>query len=74
MTTSAKVALGICGAITAGVVISLLVAPEKSKEFTRRIRKTAGKWVDKMGNVFSKVEDDAADLKVRTRQVRTAME
>jgi len=74
MTTSAKVALGICGAITAGVVISLLVAPEKSKEITKRIRKTAGKWVDKMGNVFSKVENEAAELKFRPRQIRTTMD
>lgn len=74
MTTSTKVALGICGAITAGVVIALLVAPEKSKEITRRIRKTAGKWVDKMGNVFSKVENEATDLKIRPRQLRTTMD
>ena len=74
MTTSAKVALGICGVITAGVVIGLLVAPEKSKELSRRIKKTAGKWVDKMGNVFSRVENEEADLKVRTKEVRTAME
>ena len=74
MTTSAKVALGICGAVTAGVVITLLVAPEKSKDITRRIRKTAGKWVDKMGNVFSKVENEAAELKLRPRQIRTTMD
>ena len=74
MTTSAKVALGICGAITAGVVIALLVAPENSKEITKRIRKSAGKWVDKMGNVFSKVENEAADLKLRPRQIRTTMD
>lgn len=74
MTTSTKVALGICGAITAGVVIALLVAPEKSKEITRRIRKSAGKWVDKMGNVFSKVENEATDLKIRPRQLRTTMD
>jgi len=74
MTTSAKVALGICGAVTAGVVITLLVAPEKSKDITRRIRKTAGKWVDKMGNVFSKVENEAEELKLRPRQIRTTMD
>lgn len=73
MTTSAKVALGICGAIAAGVIISLLVAPEKSHEVTRRIRKSAGKWVDKLGNVFSKVESESAHLKSQAEKVKATL-
>lgn len=72
MTRKAKLALGICGALVAGVVITLLVAPEKSKEVTRRIKKSAGKWVDKLGNVFSKVaEEQVEGLAHKTRQVIT---
>lgn len=64
MTKKAKLAVGISAAILAGVVITLLVAPEKSKEVTKRIKKSAGKWVDKLGNVFSKVaEEQLADVK-----------
>ncbi len=72
MTRKAKLALGICGALVAGVVITLLVAPEKSKEVTRRIKKSAGNWVDKLGNVFSKVaEDQVEGLRQKSRQVLT---
>lgn len=64
MTKKAKLAVGISAAILAGVVITLLVAPEKSKEVTKRIKKSAGKWVDKLGNVFSKVaEEQLTDVK-----------
>jgi hypothetical protein len=62
MTTKAKILLGVCGALAAGVVISLLVAPEKTKKVGRNLKKSAGKWVDKMGNIFSRVEHEAADM------------
>ena len=54
MTRKAKIALGICSVLAAGVVIALLVAPEKSKEVGNRIKKSTGKWVDKLGNIISK--------------------
>ena len=72
MTRKAKVALGICGALVAGVVITLLVAPEQSKQVTKRIKKSAGKWVDQLGNVFTKAaEEHVGDLKARAQQVRS---
>ena len=71
MTRKAKIALGICGAVVAGVVITLLVAPEESKKVTKKIKKSAGKWVDQLGNIFTKVaEEHAGDVKKHVDRVK----
>ena len=71
MSTS-KLALGICGALAAGVVIGLLLAPEKGSEIRKRLKKTAGEWVDHLGNVFTHVEDDVEEVKQKARNIKTA--
>ena len=71
MSTS-KLALGICGALAAGVVIGLLLAPEKGSEMRKRLKKTAGEWVDHLGNVFTHVEDEVEDVKQKARNIKTA--
>jgi len=71
MSTS-KLALGLCGALAAGVVIGLLLAPEKGSEMRKRIKKTAGEWVDHLGNVFTHVEDEVEDVKQKARNIKTA--
>ena len=53
MTTTTKVALGILGAAAAGVVIGLLIAPEKGSEIRSRIKRTAGEWADNLSHLFS---------------------
>jgi gas vesicle protein len=53
MTSTAKIALGILGAAAAGVVIGLLIAPEKGSEIRGRIKRTAGDWVDNLSHLFS---------------------
>ena len=42
MTSRNKVLLGILGAAAAGVVIGMLIAPEKGKDMRKKIKKTAG--------------------------------
>jgi gas vesicle protein len=58
MTTTAKVALGILGAAAAGVVIGLLIAPEKGADTRKRIVRTAGDWVDNVSHLFSNAKED----------------
>jgi gas vesicle protein len=54
MTTTGKIALGILGAAAAGVIIGLLIAPEKGSEVRNRIKRTTGSWVDNVGHLFNK--------------------
>jgi gas vesicle protein len=54
MTTRGKIALGVLGAAAAGVVIGLLIAPEKGSEVRKRIKHTTGTWADNVGHLFKK--------------------
>ena len=78
MTTGTKVVLGILGAAAAGVVIGMLIAPEKGTEMRARIKKTAGDWVDNLSNLFVKGKEELEELSSTTadksRQVRSAVE
>jgi len=74
MTTGTKVLLGILGAAAAGVVIGLLIAPDKGSETRKRIAKTTGDWADQVGNVFKKTRDQYNDLKDRARNMKSAAE
>jgi len=53
MNTKSKVLLGILGAAAAGVVIGLLVAPEKGSDMRKKIRKTAGDWADNLSHLWT---------------------
>jgi gas vesicle protein len=78
MTTKSKVLLGILGAAAAGVVIGLLIAPEKGKDMRKKIRKTVGDWSDELGHLWERgkaaAEDRMEDLKEKARQARSSAE
>lgn len=78
MTTKSKVLLGILGAAAAGVVIGLLIAPEKGKDMRKKLRKTVGDWTDELGNLWAKgksaVSDNLDDMKDKARQARSSAE
>ena len=78
MTTTSKVILGILGAAAAGVVIGMLVAPEKGEETRKRLRKTAEDWADSMSNLWARgkeaTEDVAKEMKEKAGYARTAAE
>lgn len=61
MTTTTKIALGILGAAATGLVIGLLIAPEKGSETRSRIKRTAGGWVDNLGDLFSKAKNEVKE-------------
>jgi gas vesicle protein len=78
MTTRSKVLLGILGAAAAGVVIGLLVAPEKGADMRKRISRTAGDWADSMSHLWSNgkaaAESAMADVKEKAGKANKVKE
>ena len=56
MTTSAKIAIGIAGAAAAGVLIGLLIAPDKGVETRKKISNSTASWVNSVGKLFTKAK------------------
>ena len=78
MTTQSKVLLGILGAAAAGVVIGLLIAPEKGVDMRKKIRKTAGDWADNLGQLWASgkeaAEDGLSGVKEQVKQAKSSAE
>jgi gas vesicle protein len=77
MATKSKVILGVLGAAAAGVLIGLLIAPEKGKDMRKKIRKTAGEWADNLGELWTRgkeaAEDAAEDAKDKVRKKKESL-
>jgi len=74
MTTGTKVLLGILGAAAAGVVVGLLIAPEKGSETRKRLASTAGDWADQVGGLFKNGRNEYENLKDKARGMKSAAE
>ncbi len=74
MTTKTKIALGLVGAAAAGVLIGLLIAPEKGKDMRKKLKKTAGDWAENLSTLFVKGQEEVEDLKDKGRNVKAAVE
>jgi gas vesicle protein len=74
MNSRTKIALGLLGAAAAGVALGMILAPEKGSEIRHSIKKTANKWVDQVGNIFSHAEENLADLRRQARSMKADAE
>ena len=78
MNTTSKVILGIIGAAAAGVVIGMLVAPEKGEETRKKLKKTAGEWADNLSHLWERGKEagkqEVQDLKDKTGYAKSAAE
>ena len=74
MTTTSKIALGVVGALAAGVVIGLMIAPDKGSEVRKRIKKTAGDWADNLTHLFTKAEEEMDGAGEKVRRAKSAAE
>lgn len=63
MTTKSKVILGLAGAAAAGVLVGLLLAPDKGTEVRKKISQTAGDWASHLADLFTNAKDEIANLK-----------
>ena len=74
MSTKTKVVLGILGAAAAGVVIGLLIAPEKGTEMRKRVKKTAGDWADQLTSLFNSGREEYEGLKEKAKSMKANAE
>jgi gas vesicle protein len=55
--------LGLAGAAAAGVLVGLLLAPEKGTDTRKKITRTAGDWATQLSDLFTTAKDEIANLK-----------
>jgi len=63
MTTTSKIVLGILGAAAAGVIVGLMIAPEKGEDFRRKIKDTASDWADNVSDLFNRGKEELSKVK-----------
>jgi gas vesicle protein len=63
MTTKTKVILGLVGAAAAGVVVGLLLAPEKGTDLRKKVSETAGDWAGHLTDLFANAKGELTNLK-----------
>lgn len=63
MTTKSKIILGLVGAAAAGVIVGLLIAPEKGSDMRTKLKDTAGGWADHLTDLFANAKGEFQNLK-----------
>lgn len=63
MSTKTKVVLGLVGAAAAGVIVGLLLAPEKGSDMRKRVKDTASDWTNYLTDFFANSKGEINDLK-----------
>ncbi len=73
MTTS-KVLLGILGAAAAGLVVGMLIAPEKGSDLRKNLKTTADDWVDELSNWVGKGKEYIDEVRNRASEEVASMQ
>jgi len=63
MKNSSSIFIGIIAAATAGVIIGMLIAPEKGEDLRQNIKDTVSDWAKKLNNLASEGKDQLKNLK-----------
>lgn len=63
MKNSGNIFIGILAAATAGVVIGMLIAPEKGEDLRKNIKNSTGDWSKKLGDLMAEGKDQFEGLK-----------
>jgi len=63
MTTKSRIILGLVGAAAAGVIVGLLIAPEKGSDMRTKLKDTAGDWADHLTDLFANAKGEIQNLK-----------
>ena len=62
MTTKTKVILGLAGAAAAGVIVGLLIAPEKGSDMRKKVGETAGDWASRLSDLLTSAKGEIDNL------------
>jgi len=65
MTTRTKVILGLVGAAAAGVIVGLLVAPEKGSDIRKKVGDTATDWAGRLTDLLANAKGEVENLKTK---------
>ncbi len=63
MKNSGSIFIGIIAAATAGVIIGMLIAPEKGQDLRKNIKDAAGDWTKKLGDLLNEGNEQYKSLK-----------
>jgi gas vesicle protein len=69
MTTKTKVILGLVGAAAAGVIVGLLVAPEKGADMRKKVGDTATDWAGRLSDLFTSAKGEVDNLRTKGTNV-----
>lgn len=69
-----KVLVGILGAAAAGLVIGMLIAPEKGSDMRRNLKQTADDWVDELSNLVGKGKEYIDEVRSRASEDLSSLE
>jgi gas vesicle protein len=69
MTTKTKVILGLAGAAAAGVIVGLLMAPEKGTDMRKKVGDTATDWAGRLSDLFTNAKDEVDNLRTKGTNV-----
>jgi gas vesicle protein len=62
MSNKTKLILGLVGAASVGVLVGLLLAPEKGTDLRKKVGKTAGDWAGQLSDIFSRAKNEVGNL------------
>lgn len=63
MTSTTKVLIGIVGAAAAGVVIGMMLAPEKGSDLRKKVKEAANDWANQLADMFAEGKAEFSNLK-----------
>jgi gas vesicle protein len=69
MTTKTKVILGLVGAAAAGVIVGLMVAPEKGSDIRKKVGDTATDWAGRLSDLFTSAKGEVDNLSSKGSKV-----
>ncbi len=73
MTTKSKIILGLVGAAAAGVIVGLVLAPEKGTDMRKKLKQTAGDWADHLTDLFANAKGEIDNLKGKASKEAKSM-